>query len=123
MICSNREPSVLVHYVALIGNHSVVRITQRRWRCCSLGTQRPLSLLLSMMYQLLMSITYQLGSSCWRVDSVMDSHTRGPGFKTRLVRYFLPLPTDYHHIRISLAFVDVCGRSGKDFPVRSYPGY
>ena len=30
------------------------------------------------------------GSSCGRVDSVMDSHTTGPGFKTRLVRYFLP---------------------------------
>ena len=25
-----------------------------------------------------------------RADSVMDSHTTGPGFKTRLVWYFLP---------------------------------
>ena len=25
-----------------------------------------------------------------RADIVMDSHTTGPGFKTRLVRYFLP---------------------------------
>ena len=30
------------------------------------------------------------GSSCGRADSVMDSHTTGPGFKTWLVRYFLP---------------------------------
>ena len=30
------------------------------------------------------------GSSCGRADSVIDSHTTGPGFKTRLVRYFLP---------------------------------
>ena len=29
-------------------------------------------------------------SSCDRADSVMDSHNTGPGFKTRLVRYFLP---------------------------------
>ena len=29
------------------------------------------------------------GSRCWRADSVLDSHTTGPGFKTRLVRYFL----------------------------------
>ena len=29
-------------------------------------------------------------SSCGRADSVMDSHTTGPGFETRLVRYFLP---------------------------------
>ena len=29
------------------------------------------------------------GSRCGRADSVLDSHTTGPGFKTRLVRYFL----------------------------------
>ena len=26
------------------------------------------------------------GSRCGRADSVLDSHTTGPGFKTRLVR-------------------------------------
>ena len=30
-----------------------------------------------------------LGSRCGRVDSVMDLHATGPGFKTRLVLYFL----------------------------------
>ena len=29
-------------------------------------------------------------SSCGQADSVIDLHTTGPGFKTRLVRYFLP---------------------------------
>ena len=29
------------------------------------------------------------GSRCGRADSVLDSHTTGPGFKIRLVRYFL----------------------------------
>ena len=29
------------------------------------------------------------GSRCGRADSVLDSHTTGPGFKTRLVRYSL----------------------------------
>ena len=29
------------------------------------------------------------GSRCGRADSVNDSHTTGPGFKTQLVRYFL----------------------------------
>ena len=43
---NNGEPAVLVH-------HGIVR----RWRCGSLFTQRPLSLLLSTMYQLLLSMT------------------------------------------------------------------
>ena len=30
------------------------------------------------------------GSSCGREDNEMDLYTTGPGFKTRLVRYFLP---------------------------------
>ena len=30
------------------------------------------------------------GSSFGRAESVLDSHTTGPGFKTRLLRYFLP---------------------------------
>ena len=30
--CCNGEPEVLVHYVALIGNQGIVRITQCRWR-------------------------------------------------------------------------------------------
>ena len=36
------------------------------------------------------SVVYNVGSSCGRADSVIDSHTTGAGFKTRLVRYFLP---------------------------------
>ena len=32
----NGEPAVLVHYVALIGNHGIVQITHCRWRCSSL---------------------------------------------------------------------------------------
>ena len=40
------EPVVLIH-------HGIVR----RWRCGTLVTQRPLSLLLSMTYQLLLSMT------------------------------------------------------------------
>ena len=31
-----------------------------------------------------------IGSSCDPPESVMDSHTTGPGFKTWLVQYFLP---------------------------------
>ena len=41
------EPTVLVHYVALIGNHNLVRIIH----CCgSLFIQHPLSLLFYMTY-------------------------------------------------------------------------
>ena len=45
----NGEPAVLFY-------HGIVR----RWRCGSLVTQRPLSLLLSMTNQSLLSMTYQL---------------------------------------------------------------
>ena len=45
-IPSNGEPAVLVQQVIVC-----------RWRCSSLVTQCPLSLLLSMMYQLLLSMT------------------------------------------------------------------
>ena len=55
----NGEPAVLVHYVALIGNHSMVWITYCRWRYGLLVTQCLLSLLLSMVYQLVLSMTYQ----------------------------------------------------------------
>ena len=45
-------------------------------------------------------------SSCRRTNNVMDSHTTGPGFKTRWIRYtFSELLTDYHHgsiIRLSV---------------------
>ena len=43
---NNGEPAVLIH-------HGIVR----RWRCGSLVTQRPPSLLLPMTYQLLLSMT------------------------------------------------------------------
>ena len=55
-----RRTAVQVHYVALIGNHGIVRITHCRTCCGSLVTQCPLSLLLSMTYQLLLSMTFQL---------------------------------------------------------------
>ena len=49
VIPQNREPAILVHYVALIGkNHGIVRIIHCRLRCGSLDTQSPLSLLLSL---------------------------------------------------------------------------
>ena len=51
---------VLVHYVALRGNHGIVQITHCRWRYGSLVMQCPLSLLQFMRYQLVLSMTYQL---------------------------------------------------------------
>ena len=50
--------TVIAHYVVLLSNHGVVQITHYRWRSCSLVMQRPLLLLLSMTYQLLLSLTY-----------------------------------------------------------------
>ena len=53
----------------------------------------------------------------------MDSHTTvqesvGTALSTEL-------PTDYHHIKqhhiVERSLVCVCGRSGKNFPVGSYP--
>ena len=35
----NREPTVIVCYVAMRGNHSIVQISHDRWRCSSLVTQ------------------------------------------------------------------------------------
>ena len=57
----NREPAVLVHYKVLISNHGIVRITHCRWRCGLLVMQRPLSLYLSMIYQLLLSMKCHCG--------------------------------------------------------------
>ena len=55
-----------------------------------------------------------LRSRCGRADSVMDSHTSGPGFKTRLVLYFL---LSYRLLTTitasSWAFAVVWGRSGR----------
>ena len=53
-ICVNLY--LYVQYVALIGYLSKVRIRYFRWCCVSLVTQRPLSLLLSMTFQLSLSI-------------------------------------------------------------------
>ena len=54
------------------------------------------------------------GSGCGRADSVMDSHTTGPGFKTRLVRYFLLSfrlwPPWQHQVERSLVCVEGRGR-------------
>ena len=55
--CFNGEPAVLIH-------HGIVR----RWRCGSLVTQRPLTLLLSMAYQLLLSMTYHFQSRLGKTD-------------------------------------------------------
>ena len=54
-------------------------------------------------------------SSCERVDSIIDSHTTGT-LSTELL-------IDYHHIVIIKLNVPscVCGRSGKNFPIRSDP--
>ena len=54
------------------------------------------------------------GSRCGRADSVLNSHTTGPGFKTRLVRYFLLsfrlLTTMQHQVERSLVCVEGRGR-------------
>ena len=49
-------------------------------------------------------------SSCGRADSAMDSHTTGPGFQTRLVRYVLP---SFRLATTTTAFAGVFGRSGR----------
>ena len=53
------------------------------------------------------------GSHCGRAFSVMDLHTTGSGFKTRLARHFL---LSFRLITTMTAsswtFVGVCGRSG-----------
>ena len=58
------------------------------------------------MYLLVLSHACSIcgGSSCGRADSVMDSHTTGPGFKTRLVRHFLP------SLRLTIDCVEGRGR-------------
>ena len=58
---------VSVHYLALIDNHGIVRITHCRWRCGLLVTQCPLSLLLPVTYQLLLSMTYNW-YCLWRIN-------------------------------------------------------
>ena len=65
---TNAEPAVLVHYVALIGNQAIIRITHCRWRCGSLVTKCPLPFLLSMTYQLLLYMVYQFQSSLGKKD-------------------------------------------------------
>ena len=58
-----------------------------------------------------------MAQPCGWEDSVMDSHTTGAGFKTRLVRYFLPSSQLITITASSWAFTGVFGRSGEDFPV------
>ena len=68
---SNVEPAVLVHYVALLGNHSIVQITHFKRRCGSLVTQCPLSLLMSIRYQLLKSMT-SISKPFWKKSDCTD---------------------------------------------------
>ena len=56
-------------------------------------------------------------SSCGRADRIMDSHTIGPGFKTRLVQYFLPSLPLITTIPESVECRWCVVRSGKYFPV------
>ena len=48
------------------------------------------------------------GSRCGRADSVMDSHTTGPGFKIRLAQY-----------KLSVRWC--VWKVGEDFPNESHP--
>ena len=57
-------------------------------------------------------------SSCGRVDTVIDSHTTGPGFKP-LKTLPTELLTDYHHISIIKLSVRCCVlKVGEGFPNR-----
>ena len=59
--------------------------------------------------------------SCGRADSVMDSHTTCPGFKTWLV-LSTELPTDYHHNSIiELSVRCSVWNVGKGFPCPVLP--
>ena len=51
---------------------------------------------------------YPLGSSCGRADSVIDSHTTCPGFKTRMVRYIVPNFRLTTTISVSVQFSSLC---------------
>ena len=71
---------------------------------------------------LFIGLTHRVHICCGRADSVLDSHTTCPGFKPRLVRYFLLSFRLLTTMTVSSwAFAGVCGRSGKDFPVGSHP--
>ena len=52
------------------------------------------------------------GSRYWLADSILDSHTTGPGFQTRLVRYFLLSfrLLSQHQVERSLVCVEGRGR-------------
>ena len=50
----NAQYYTVVHYVALICNHGIVRITHCRWHCGLLITQGPISLL----YNISMAMVY-----------------------------------------------------------------
>ena len=61
---------------------------------------------------------YMSDAACGRVDSVMDSHTTVPGFKTRWVRSLsFERLTDYHHISTIRLSVRWC--VWEDFPIGS----
>ena len=51
----------------MIGNHGIVWITHCRWLCGSLVMQRPLLLLMSLMYKLLLSLMYHC-YCLWRIN-------------------------------------------------------
>ena len=59
---------------------------------------------------------------CGRADSVLDSQTTGPGFKTLLARYFLlSFQTVDHHDRIKLSVRWCVWKAGEGFPGRVSP--
>ena len=64
----------------------------------------------------LICLLLTLRSSCGRADSVMDSHSTDPGFRTQLVRYTFYqasnwLPLSHHHkVERSLVIVGGQGR-------------
>ena len=60
-------------------------------------------------------LLFYAGSRCGRADSVMDSHTTGPGFKTRL------LPTVDHRDSIKLSVRWFAWKVGEGFPGRVSP--
>ena len=60
----NGELAVLIHYMALIGNQGIVRITHCKWHLGSLVMQRPLSLLL-------LSMAYHF-HCLWRINFKAD---------------------------------------------------
>ena len=64
----------------------ILRELLQKYNKSDLGVEEKKSILIDLEYYL-----HQVRQSrCSQADSVLDSHTTGPGFKTWLVRYFIP---------------------------------